>query len=174
MTSPARGTSRWSPSLALVLAALGRAALAAGGVSAPYVDRHLGPFVHAQVLRAAERLAQEPCALVLTDFSDQETGRPLAEKFHSSWKGVPGYVSTLVYRPGAEDGPCRDSSVAAYTSPGSAVVYVCRRFLRWQASREMNLPTTILIHEALHTLGLGENPPTTEEITARIEARCRR
>jgi len=127
------------------------------------------------LLRAAERLAQEPCALILTEFSDQETGRPLAEKFLSSWEGVPGYVSTLTYRPGAEDGPCRNSSVAAYTSRGSSVVYVCKkRFLRLQASREQNLPATILIHEALHTLGLGENPPTTEEITARVEARCGR
>lgn len=174
MSRPARGTPRWTQSLALLFAALGRTALVAGGLNAPYVDRQLGPFVYAQVVRAAERLAQEPCALVLTEFLDQETGRPLAEKFHSSWEGVPGYVSTLVYRPGAEDGPCRNSSVAAYTSPGGAVVYVCRRFLRWQASHERELPAIILIHEALHTLGLGENPPTTEEITARIEARCRR
>lgn len=113
--------------------------------------------------------------MVLREFAHHETGQPLAEKFHSSWEGVPEYVSTLTYRPGPEDGPCRTSSVAAYTSPGSAIVYVCKgRFLRWQASREQNLPATILIHEALHTLGLGENPPTTEEITARVEARCGR
>jgi hypothetical protein len=28
------------------------------------------------------------------------------------------------------------------------------------------------IHEMLHTLGLGENPPTTSEITRRVEMRC--
>jgi hypothetical protein len=31
-----------------------------------------------------------------------------------------------------------------------------------------------VIHEALHTLGLGENPPTSTEITSRIAARCQR
>jgi len=30
----------------------------------------------------------------------------------------------------------------------------------------------ILIHELLHTLGLGENPPTSLEITARVTERC--
>jgi hypothetical protein len=31
----------------------------------------------------------------------------------------------------------------------------------------------MVIHEMLHTLGLGENPPTTLEITERVRARCR-
>ena len=30
----------------------------------------------------------------------------------------------------------------------------------------------IVIHEVLHTLGLGENPPSSTEITARVLARC--
>ncbi len=174
MARPARGTPDRTLRLALLLTVLGKT-VSAGGLDAPYVDRQLGPFVHAQVLKAAERLAKEPCALILNEFADHETGRPLSEKFDSSREGVPEYVSTLTYRPGAEDGPCRTASVAAYTSPGSAVVYVCRgRFARWQAGREQNLPATVLIHEALHTLGLAENPPTTEEITARVEARCGR
>jgi hypothetical protein len=31
----------------------------------------------------------------------------------------------------------------------------------------------MVIHEMLHTLGLGENPPSTFEITARVRDRCR-
>jgi hypothetical protein len=31
----------------------------------------------------------------------------------------------------------------------------------------------MVIHEILHTLGLGENPPTSIEITQRVESRCR-
>jgi hypothetical protein len=30
----------------------------------------------------------------------------------------------------------------------------------------------MIIHEMMHTLGLGENPPTTFEITERVMARC--
>jgi hypothetical protein len=32
----------------------------------------------------------------------------------------------------------------------------------------------ILIHEALHTLGLAENPPTSFEITRQVLGRCTR
>jgi hypothetical protein len=30
----------------------------------------------------------------------------------------------------------------------------------------------IVIHEFLHTLGLGENPPTSQAITQRVAIRC--
>jgi hypothetical protein len=30
----------------------------------------------------------------------------------------------------------------------------------------------ILIHELLHSLGLGENPPSSDYITSRVRARC--
>ena len=36
-----------------------------------------------------------------------------------------------------------------------------------------SLAEAMVIHEMLHTLGLGENPPTTFEITERIRERCR-
>ena len=35
------------------------------------------------------------------------------------------------------------------------------------------LAEAMVIHEMLHTLGLGENPPTTFEITDRVLSRCR-
>ncbi|MGH9253012.1 MAG: hypothetical protein ACRD3C_00415 [Vicinamibacterales bacterium] len=30
----------------------------------------------------------------------------------------------------------------------------------------------LVIHEFLHALGLGENPPTSDEITERVTAKC--
>jgi hypothetical protein len=35
------------------------------------------------------------------------------------------------------------------------------------------LAEAMVIHEMLHTLGLGENPPSTFEITERVRQRCR-
>ena len=32
---------------------------------------------------------------------------------------------------------------------------------------------TLIIHEQLHALGLGENPPTSTYITTRVYHRCR-
>jgi hypothetical protein len=29
-----------------------------------------------------------------------------------------------------------------------------------------------VIHEVLHSLGLGENPPSSDHITERVRARC--
>ncbi len=60
----------------------------------------------------------------------------------------------------------------AITQPGSRVVFICpRRFVQKQ---EWN-PTAaeaIIIHEMMHSLGLGENPPSSEAITARVRDLC--
>jgi hypothetical protein len=64
------------------------------------------------------------------------------------------------------------SSVLEFTSPGAHVVHMCgRRFLETvRASRPV--AEVVIIHEFLHVLGLGENPPSSEAITARVAARC--
>jgi hypothetical protein len=67
---------------------------------------------------------------------------------------------------------CVRRSTLAFTAPGARVVHVCgvqfkSRFLLDPTKAEM-----IVIHELLHVLGLGENPPTSGAITARVTARC--
>jgi hypothetical protein len=57
------------------------------------------------------------------------------------------------------------------TTGKSRYVYVCPQFREYQ-DRRPELAPVLVIHEALHTLGLGENPPTSTEITSRIAARC--
>jgi len=39
-------------------------------------------------------------------------------------------------------------------------------------AKNRELAELIVIHEFLHSLGLGENPQTSVEITARVKARC--
>jgi hypothetical protein len=41
------------------------------------------------------------------------------------------------------------------------------------AAAEPGRAEAIVIHEVLHSLGLGENPPSSEDITAAVERRCR-
>ncbi len=171
MAGPARGSS----ARALALAALAAALAPPAGAATMGIEPDLVPFVVAQVHRAADRLVQAPCSQLLTDFRDSATGRTLADVLADSNVTPAGYVEDLLYRAGPADGPCRESPVSAYTSPGSRVVYVCpRRFRRLRTGADRNLPVTILIHAALHTLGLSETPPTSEEITERVEARCGR
>lgn len=45
------------------------------------------------------------------------------------------------------------------------------RFVR-QVGRNPRHAEATLLHEALHSLGLGENPPSPDYITERVEARC--
>ena len=60
----------------------------------------------------------------------------------------------------------------AWTSPGSRAVHVCwSQFSYWQRANP-GYTATIVIHETLHTLGLGEGPPTSGAITAKVIARC--
>src|SRR5262249_35531304 len=69
---------------------------------------------------------------------------------------------------------CRaDDVTALFTVPNSRVVYVCAarfvdRFAVKTADGEL-----LMIHELLHTLGLGENPPKSSEITAVVRRRLR-
>jgi hypothetical protein len=65
------------------------------------------------------------------------------------------------------------------TRPGSGSVGVCPMvggpFSSRLAEVQLRTPAfaeSIVIHEMLHTLGLGENPPTSLEITRQVQLRC--
>jgi hypothetical protein len=120
---------------------------------------------------AARRLARPECAGIFGDFADT-AGQPLQEKLDGYRLDGPGYLSLVYFSDGRDQGRCGDENVLATATPGSRLVAVCGRFTR--AYRED--PTwaeVVVIHEALHTLGLGENPPTSAEISTRVSARCR-
>ena len=61
----------------------------------------------------------------------------------------------------------------AFTGQGHRVVYLCReRFEREWRAGESRFAEIVLIHEMLHTLGLGENPPSSQAITNHVLRRC--
>jgi len=120
---------------------------------------------------AAQRLAQPECARIFGDFANA-AGQRLQEKLDAYGLNGAEYLSLVYFSDGGDDGRCGDGNVLATTTPGSRRVAVCSRFTR--AYRED--PTwaeVVVIHEALHTLGLGENPPSSAEISTRVAARCR-
>lgn len=120
---------------------------------------------------AARRLARPECGRLLSEFRDGE-GRSLRENLEALGLDAPTYVRGYVFfYDGADRGTCERASILAVTEPHSHVVHVCPRFS--QASRtNPRLSEAILIHEALHTLGLGENPPSSAEITRRVLKAC--
>jgi hypothetical protein len=82
------------------------------------------------------------------------------------------YLRRLLFTDGFGHRSCRQGDALALTSPGRRVVYVCGvRFAAAQA-RDPGRAEIVVLHEVLHTLGLGENPPDSLEITRRVGARC--
>lgn len=135
--------------------------------------RHKG--ARAAVSRAAEaaarRLERPECAAVLSDFADP-AGRPLEERLQALGQTGADYFRSIVYTDGAGLTRCDDQGLVALTVPGSRVVFVCgRQFTRVEFQSPLSAQV-VLIHEALHSLGLEENPPTPRQITDRVLARC--
>ena len=163
-------TSRVVPSLLLIAAFLPAAAPAEPlRVQVPH---QAGASVRRALLSARHRLAGESCRRVLSDFDSVLERRSLGAVLESRGGTAEGHLDTLVFKDGSGHPRCARPEILAFTSVGSDTVFVCARSFVRVAQREPALAEMVLIHEALHTLGLGENPPTSGEITARIEERC--
>jgi hypothetical protein len=145
------------------------ATMSADGVR--LVGRWLEEPVRRSVHGAARRLAEPSCEAVLGDFRDA-AGRALRDRLGETGLDAPSYARMVLFYDGSNEGPCRRPRVHAFTAPGSRIVRVCPSLGRL-AAKEPGRAESIVIHEILHTLGLAENPPTSEDITAAVERRCR-
>jgi hypothetical protein len=154
----------------------------AGGGATLTPDRQLNPFDH-NVLervraRAATRLDEGECVKLLTDFKDRR-GRTLQSNLEPLGMSASEYLRELSFVDGTSLPGCGRLGVVMATTPGVPRVFVCpaaghlnSRLARIEF-RSGSLAEAMVIHEMLHTLGLGENPPSTFEITARVRDRCR-
>jgi hypothetical protein len=125
-----------------------------------------------RALTEADRLLAEPaCQAVLTDFRDA-SGRTLKEVLDGSDVSARGYLRWIVFSDGRGLKACDGRAALAVTEPGSRVVFICPTAFTEAASGHPEETAAALIHEMLHTLGLGENPPRSRDITARVRARC--
>ena len=129
--------------------------------------------VRKAVLGARRRLAAPRCAQVLSEFVDAEH-HTLQANLEAIGQSAPGYLVLLEFRDGSARRPCTTSGVAAFTTPGSRAVWVCTQRFAVAHYTYPDLAEFLIIHEALHSLGLGENPPSSEQITRRVAARCAR
>lgn len=156
----------------VALAAVPRAATASDKRNA--VNRPLNAFDASAIERAkagaGRRLQGAECLKVLTDFKDRE-GRPLQESLEKWGVSAAEYLQMIPFLDGSSQKLCRWSKVDLVTTPGTPRVLVCGQFATTQV-RDPWQAETIVIHEMLHTLGLGENPPTSIEITQRVKGRC--
>lgn len=162
--------------VAAVFAFAPAARAAVPGIPVPAValpGEDLRPEIARSVDLAGWKLETIPgCRGVLDEFRDLR-GRALSENLAATGLGPAAYLRSLLLTNGGRHPLCR-TTAHAVTVPFGDTVAVCEdSFLsvqRRNASRAANL----LIHEMLHTLGLGENGrhPSSLEITSRVGARC--
>jgi hypothetical protein len=120
---------------------------------------------------AARKLANPECLRVLDDLQDA-AGRPLSAKLAAFDRSASDYLRMIPFLDGSSERLCRSGRADAFTTMGIPRVYVCPSFVAKQV-RDPLAAESIVIHEMLHTLGLGEDPPTSREITAVVSSRCR-
>jgi len=126
--------------------------------------------VERAVRAAVERLDQPECQRVLSDFADI-SGRPLREQLDRDGDTPRSFLARLTFREEV-GGRCRDPRTLAFTSIGGREIVICGQQF-WDTYRRYPAHVeALLIHELLHTMGLGENPPSSLEITSRVLKRC--
>jgi len=121
---------------------------------------------------ALRRLESASCQQVLDEFAT-ESGATLRAVLDRSNVTAAEFLSRLRFADGKDMSQCtRNQALAAFTVPGNRVVFVCSSNFGVQFPQQMKAAEMIIIHEMLHAVGLGENPPASGDITARVTKRC--
>ncbi|HXY40060.1 MAG TPA: hypothetical protein VEQ10_10330 [Vicinamibacteria bacterium] len=152
-------------------------ALLAESASARDVPWPLPAFTAGVVKRsfrlALARLESPGCQAIFRDFTDRE-GRTLAANLERLGDSPGEHLRRLRWLNGLDHPRCQDPNVLLVTQVGGRDVYVCPRQFTALAEREPGKAAGLILHEQLHTLGLGEDPPTSEQISLQVWARCGR
>jgi hypothetical protein len=123
-------------------------------------------------LSAKRRLADAECRVVLSDFREAARGWALHDVLRAQGRTAEEHLDSLVFKDGSGKRRCASRSILAFTHVGSDTVFVCASQFNRAAAQDPGFAEMVLIHEMLHTLGLGENPPASGEITDRVVERC--
>ena len=131
----------------------------------------LSPAARFAIHRAYQALENSACRQIFLDFHDS-AGRTLQERLDSLGWNAQRYLDSIRFDDSEEPRLCREAPILAMTVPGGRVVFLCRSKFSNLIRREPSALWVAVIHEELHSLGLGENPPTSEDISRRVAERC--
>ena len=120
---------------------------------------------------AARWLSAARCEGIFSEFEDA-TGLSLRDRLRQLESNPADYLGLIFVQDGSRHPTCERHGVLAFTAVGSRLVYVCGRDFARAWSKDQREVQSTLIHEMLHSLGLGENPPAPREITARVQRMC--
>jgi hypothetical protein len=119
---------------------------------------------------AMRRLREPECQRLLEEFRGKD-GSPLTAKLASFGVSADQYLAMIPFLDGTSRPLCKGGQSQLLTTRGVARIAVCQPFLQ-TVDRERVTAEVYVIHEMLHTLGLGENPPSSQEITQRVKRQC--
>lgn len=125
-------------------------------------------WVSAAVEGAARRLNDPRCRAVLSDFTDAR-GQTLAASLAERGVTVADHLSGVWFIDGRGHPACGKRATHAFSVTGGRLVFVCPTLLKRRVGKYDEI---LMIHEVLHTMGLGENPPTSAAITDQVAKRC--
>jgi hypothetical protein len=123
------------------------------------------------VAGASRRLTNPRCRLLFADFSDA-SGRELSAILAATDTDGAASLAPVRFIDDSGASQCRRGTALAFAQPGGHVVHVCGPRFRARFFKDPTAVEIIVIHELLHVLGLGENPPTSQAITAQVIACC--
>jgi hypothetical protein len=123
------------------------------------------------VTLALKKLADPRCQRVFTDFRDP-SGHPLQRRLDSLGHSGGDFLRILRFANGVGLLPCQFRGVLAATTPLSHVIFLCGSQFFERQRIDPEYGAALVIHEELHSLGLGENPPASNAITMGVIARC--
>ncbi len=136
-----------------------------------YVEGLGRGWMQRAIRTAVEKVQQPRCQRVFDVFSDA-AGVPISRKLQNLHTTPEEYVvKWLTFMDGSKDPRCLFRDTAAFTETGSRVIWVCSSRI---TANHIGQGEIVVIHEMLHSLGLGENPPTTSEITRGVLKHCGR
>jgi hypothetical protein len=136
-----------------------------------FLDGETRTAVQRAVEGATARLSRPGCRDLFADLTD-EVGERLSTKLQKSGRSPAEAFALLRFVDDGAAPQCRAAKTLAFTQAGSPVIRVCGRQFRNRFAQNRTTTEMIVIHEFLHALGLGENPPTSEAITNLVAARC--
>jgi hypothetical protein len=160
------------PSAQTVGSGAGRKSLATGDwPNVDISDVYTSDAAKRALLGASQWLARPKCQALFSEFKDQR-GLPLTAKLGELETDPERYLRVVLFRDGAGSSTCKRHGILAFTTPGSRVIYLCGRDFERAWRRDAREVQATVIHEVLHTLGLGENPPSPGQITYRVQQLC--
>ena len=143
--------------------------------TAPFRVDIQDPYTREATMRAlsgaSEWLAADRCQLVFSEFRD-DRGVPLVIKLNELKTTPQGYLRLVMFRDGESHRTCAREGILAFTARLSRVVYLCGRKFERASRRDVREVQATIIHEMLHSLGLGENPPSPRHISFRVARLC--